>query len=66
MTVDTAAVPAEAATEVAPADVLSADELLHLTLFKWRYSLEACGFEDDEVSQLVFLKWLYSSERVAS
>jgi hypothetical protein len=47
--------------EVSP---LSPDELYQLTLYKWRYSLEAFGFAHDEVRQLMFLKWLYSSRRV--
>jgi hypothetical protein len=43
---------------------LSADELYQLTLYKWRYSLEAYGFDQDEVRELMFLKWLYASRRV--
>jgi len=43
---------------------LSADELYHLTLYKWRYSLEAFGFERKEVRSLMFMKWLYASHRV--
>ena len=43
---------------------LSADELYRLTLYKWRYSLEAYGFDQDEVRGLMFLKWLYASRRV--
>jgi hypothetical protein len=43
---------------------LSAHELYQLTLYKWRYSLEAYGFNHDEVRQLMFLKWLYASRRV--
>jgi hypothetical protein len=43
---------------------LSADELYQLTLYKWRYSLEAYGFDHDEVRQLMFLKWLVASRRI--
>jgi hypothetical protein len=43
---------------------LSADELYQLTLYKWRYSLEAYGFEQAEVRQLMFLKWLHASHRL--
>jgi hypothetical protein len=43
---------------------LSADELYQLTLYKWRYSLEAYGFEPEEVRSLMFMKWLCASHRV--
>lgn len=43
---------------------LSANELYQLTLYKWRYSLEAYGFDQDEVRELMFLKWLHASRRV--
>jgi len=43
---------------------LSPAELYQLTLYKWRYSLEAYGFEQDEVRDLMFLKWLHASRRV--
>jgi hypothetical protein len=43
---------------------LSAQELYQLTLYKWRYSLEAYGFDQDEVRDLMFLKWLHASRRV--
>ncbi len=43
---------------------LSAAELYQLTLYKWRYSLEAYGFDHEEVRELMFLKWLYASRRV--
>jgi hypothetical protein len=43
---------------------LSAAELYQLTLYKWRYSLEAYGFDNTEVRELMFLKWLYASRRV--
>ena len=45
-------------------DPLTQDELYRLTLFKWRYSLEASGFENYEVEDLVFLKWLHASRRL--
>ena len=45
---------------------LSANELYQLTLYKWRYSLEAYGFESGEVRQLMFLKWLYTSRYLPS
>ena len=51
----------EKALEQSP---LSADELYQLTLYKWRYSLEAYGFDQDEVRELMFLKWLHVSRRV--
>ena len=61
--------PTEAPTPSAPASAiesspLSATELYQLTLYKWRYSLEAYGFDHDEVRELMFLKWLYASRRV--
>ena len=43
---------------------LSNAELYQLTLYKWRYSLEAYGFDAWEVRQLMFLKWLHASRRV--
>jgi hypothetical protein len=43
---------------------LSADELYQLTLYKWRYSLEAYGFDQEQVRELMFLKWLHASRRV--
>ncbi len=46
------------------ASPLSPAELYQLTLYKWRYSLEACGFEPAEVRDLMFMKWLYASRRV--
>jgi hypothetical protein len=55
-------------TEEAPSIIeespLSANELYQLTLYKWRYSLEAYGFQADEVRELMFLKWLHASRRV--
>ena len=44
--------------------LLSQQELYQLTLYKWRYSLEAYGFETHEVKDLMFLKWLHASRRV--
>jgi hypothetical protein len=58
---------AESATPVAetlPETELSATELYQLTLYKWRYSLEAFGFDQQEVRDLMFLKWLYASRRL--
>ena len=54
-------------TPTAPAadQPLSQEELYQLTLYKWRYSLEAYGFERQEVRELMFLKWLHASRRVA-
>jgi hypothetical protein len=49
-----------------PESLLSARELYQLTLYKWRYSLEAFGFDAREVRDLMFLKWLYASRRVTS
>jgi hypothetical protein len=37
---------------------LSRPELHRLTLFKWRYTLEALGFRAQQVEQLMFLAWL--------
>jgi hypothetical protein len=56
-------VPTTAATsfEVSP---LSPAELYQLTLYKWRYSLEAFGFAHAEVRELMFLKWLYATRRL--
>ena len=45
-------------------DVLTTAELYQLTLYKWRYSLEAYGFEGQQVRDLMFLKWLHTSRRV--
>ncbi|MBV9579273.1 MAG: hypothetical protein JO057_11860 [Chloroflexi bacterium] len=56
--------PAPATTSFLDASPLSADELYQLTLYKWRYSLEAYGFDQAEVRQLMFLKWLYASHRL--
>jgi hypothetical protein len=43
---------------------LSSNELYQLTLYKWRYSLEAYGFETHEVKDLMFMKWLHATRRV--
>jgi hypothetical protein len=37
---------------------LSNTDLQRLTLFKWRYSLEAQGFAPSECDGLLFLRWL--------
>jgi hypothetical protein len=55
---------AEAAAPTSGDSTLSPDELYQLTLYKWRYSLEAFGFEPDEVRNLMFVKWLHTSRRV--
>ena len=44
---------------------LSAAELYQLTLYKWRYSLEAFGFDEQQVRDLMFMKWLYASRRIS-
>ena len=46
------------------ASPLTPEELYQLTLYKWRYSLEAYGFDTHEVKDLMFLKWLHASRRV--
>ena len=56
-----AAAPTPSLLETSP---LSPAELYQLTLYKWRYSLEAYGFTQDEVQDLMFLKWLHASRRV--
>ena len=62
LTTPTIVVPSEAlASETSQ---LSPGELYQLTLYKWRYSLEAFGFDQDEVRELMFLKWLFTSRRV--
>jgi hypothetical protein len=43
---------------------LSPNELHRLTLYKWRYSLEALGFGADQARSLMFLKWLVLSQRL--
>ena len=53
------------ARSVVDSSPLSGAELYQLTLYKWRYSLEAYGFEPCEVRDLMFLKWLYASHRVS-
>ena len=44
---------------------MSKDELHQLTLFKWRYTLEALGFTAPEVEDLMFLAWLNATARLA-
>jgi len=53
-----------AAAVVVETSPLTPNELYQLTLYKWRYSLEAYGFDQDEVRDLMFLKWLHASRRV--
>jgi hypothetical protein len=50
--------------EVVDFSPLTPDELYQLTLYKWRYALEADGFNASEVRELMFLKWLHASRRV--
>ena len=56
--------PTATKDQASEASPLSQAELYQLTLYKWRYSLEAYGFDHDEVRELMFLKWLYASRRV--
>jgi hypothetical protein len=56
--------PTPTAPALVEASPLSPDELYQLTLYKWRYSLEAFGFDHVEVRELMFLKWLHASRRV--
>ena len=60
----TSATPAAPAAPPIDDAVLTPAELYQLTLYKWRYSLEAYGFEAQEVRELMFLKWLHASQRV--
>lgn len=39
---------------------LDPEEVWRLTMFKWRYSLQAMGFNEREVRFLLFHKWLVS------
>ena len=56
-----------AAGSATPArDGLTPVELYRLTLYKWRYALEAAGFSSDQVRQLMFVKWLNATNRLAS
>ena len=55
---------ATSAPALVDANALSANELYQLTLYKWRYSLEAYGFEQHEVKDLMFMKWLHATRRV--
>jgi hypothetical protein len=65
-TAESATPAAEASSpESSPETQLSAAELYKLTLYKWRYSFEAFGFDDQQVRDLMFMKWLYASRRVA-
>ena len=57
---------AAASTQALHVSPLSPDELYRLTLYKWRYALEAYGFEAGPVRELMFLKWLYASRRLLS
>ena len=53
-----------ATPEAEDSNLLTQAELYQLTLYKWRYSLEAYGFDGHEVKDLMFLKWLHASRRV--
>ncbi len=44
---------------------LTSQEIHRLTLYKWRYALEAHGFRREEIPDLLFLKWLQATRRVA-
>ena len=61
---NSAADSATSAAETSHEAELSAAELYQLTLYKWRYSLEAFGFDEQEVRDLMFMKWLYASRRI--
>jgi hypothetical protein len=39
---------------------LSPTERARLTLFKWRYVLQATGFTPAEGGRLTFMRWLYT------
>jgi hypothetical protein len=56
-----ATAPATSIIETGP---LSPAELYRLTLYKWRYSLEAYGFDQAQVRDLMFVKWLFTSRYV--
>lgn len=56
--------PNQTATQPTEESALTQAELYQLTLYKWRYSLEAYGFDTHEVKDLMFLKWLHASRRV--
>ena len=63
-TTSEAETPAAGTASFLETSPLSPAELYQLTLYKWRYSLEAYGFEQHEVRELMFLKWLHASRRV--
>lgn len=48
----------------AQSGVLERAELQRLTDWKWRYSLEAKGFDKETAQRLAFLTWLYVSGRL--
>jgi hypothetical protein len=56
--------PTATKDQASEASPLSEAELYQLTLYKWRYSLEAYGFDTHEVKDLMFLKWLHTSRKV--
>lgn len=61
---DSSTTPTPTSVSLVENSPLSAAELYQLTLYKWRYSLEAYGFDQFEVRELMFLKWLHASRRV--
>ena len=63
-TTTTPVVPAEPTASIVETSPLSPAELYQLTLYKWRYSLEAYGFDRAEVRDLMFVKWLFTSRYV--
>ena len=60
----TTATPVASTVPALETSPLSSAELYQLTLYKWRYSLEAYGFEQHEVKDLMFMKWLHATRRV--
>lgn len=50
-------------TQLAPDQVLSADELERLTLWKWRYAFEAFGFTREQAGELTLLTWMRATRR---
>ena len=63
-TTTTTTTESSTAISIVEDSTLSSNELYQLTLYKWRYSLEAYGFEQHEVKDLMFMKWLHATRRV--
>ena len=63
---DSTTTPSESTTAISIVEdsTLSSNELYQLTLYKWRYSLEAYGFTQHQVKDLMFMKWLHATRRV--